>query len=114
MVFRQRAQFAGVKGGIGRADAGQRHRFDKHMGRFDNNAAQVRRLLRGMDQGDAAAIGMADHDMVLPRDQAIEHFGQFAQRVIVHIMQAARRLQRRRQAIAEPVIQQAAATGGLA
>lgn len=114
VILRQRAQLARVKGRIGGADAVQRHVFHEHMRGLGHDGAQQWRLLGRMDQRDAAAVRMADHDIFLPGYQVFQHQRQFAQRVVVHVMQPALFRQWRRAAIAEAVVQQAAATGGLA
>ena len=69
MVFRQRAQLARAKRRVRHANTIERDALDKHVRRFGDDAAQARRLLRRVDQGDAAAIGVADEKMVLPRQQ---------------------------------------------
>ena len=66
-----------------------------------------------MQQTDAAAIGMANDDVVAFRNRLCQHLGQLLQRIAMQVVDGARLLLRIRLAVALAVKQQALAAGDI-
>ena len=99
------------KGFFRLADPLQGAGFDERVRGDGDQAAQVCRLVGGVDEGDGAAVRVADEDIVLLRDQGIDQPGQFVPGQVVQVVRVAQPGPCRRAAVAGPVVEQGRAVG---
>lgn len=85
--------------------------FDERVRGDGDQAAQVCRLVGGVDEGDGAAVRVADEDVVLLRDEGIDQPGQFVPGQVVQVVRVALPDSCRRAAVAGPVVEQGRAVG---